>query len=238
MPFMALARRESPTSAGTRERLIATAERLFAEHGMSVSNRQVGEAAGQSNNSVVGYHFGAKADLVLAIVRSHAPDIERRRTELLAALRPSSARPGREAPSDLAAWLEVVVRPLTDHLDALGNPTWYARFVAQATSDPVFGPLLHEETLAAPSMRTPFEGVSRILRDMPKEVLAERSDMTRYIVVHTCAERERALHLSIPTPRATWADAARGMVDALVGLWQAPVRTTRAKHVRSTKKAT
>ena len=215
-PPKALAVSASPMRPeATRERLIATAERLFAEHGMSVSSRQIAEAAGQGNNSVVGYHFGTKADLALTIVRSHAPDIEQRRLKLLAAMTDRT---------DLGAWLEVVVRPITDHLEALGSPSWYARFVAQATSMPALRPLLEDEALAAETMRAPFKAVRRSVRGLPKRVFVERSDMTRHIVVYTCAERERALHLGLPTPRASWADAADGMVDALVGLWKAPVR--------------
>jgi AcrR family transcriptional regulator len=228
-----MAAKDALATAGTRERLIAAAERLFAEHGMSVSNRQIGEAAGQGNNSVVSYHFGTKADLALAIVRSHAPDIEKRRLERLARL---------AVPVDLGAWLRIVVEPITEHLDALGPPTWYARFVAQASSNPVLGPLLYDETLAAPSMRAPFESVQQLLRGLPNEVFEERTNMTRYIVVNTCAERERALDLGIATPRATWADAASGIVDALVGLWEAPVgrtptkRDIRTRRVRATEK--
>ncbi len=215
-PRKALAFSASPVrTEATRERLIATAERLFAEQGMSVSNRQIADAAGQGNNSVVGYHFGTKADLALAIVRSHAPDIERRRSKLLAA---------KTDRSELGPWLEVVVRPITEHLEALGSPSWYARFVAQAIWMPALRPLLEDEALAAETMRAPFKAVSRMLRGLPKGVFRERSDMTRHIVVYTCAERERALHLGLPTPRASWADAADGMVDALVGLWKAPVR--------------
>lgn len=210
--------RPDATAAGTRERLILAAERLIAEQGMSVSNRQIGEAAGQANNSVVGYHFGTKTELVLAIVRHHAIDIERRRSEQLAAL---------PAGPDLAAWLGVVVRPITDHIASLGTPSFYARFVAQATASPAFGELLRDETLAAASMQAPFERVSALLGELPREVYEERTDMTRFLVVQGCAERERALHLKLPTPRASWVEAGQGIVDALVGLWQAPVRSTR-----------
>ena len=47
--------------------------------------------------------------------------------------------------------------------------------------------------------------------------------MARELILHTCAERERALAEGAPTPRATWQDAGSGLVDALVGLWLAPV---------------
>ena len=68
----------------TREAILTVAERMFAEHGViAVSNRQVSEAAGQGNNTAVGYHFGTKADLVRAIVRRHAAPIEELRREMV-----------------------------------------------------------------------------------------------------------------------------------------------------------
>jgi AcrR family transcriptional regulator len=207
----------------TRERIITTAERLFAEQGVSVSNRQIGEAAGQANNSVVGYHFGTKADLVLAVVRRHAPDIEQRRAAMLEGL----ARP-----RDLGGWLECVVKPITDHLDSLGTPSWYARFLAQTATDPALRRVVFDETIASPSMHATIEGVIRLLPVLPPKIHEERGDMTRHIIVHTCAERERALQASTPTPHETWDDAAFGMVDALLGLWRAPVRSKRPRKAR------
>src|ERR1044071_2247741 len=69
----------------TREAILTVAERMFAEHGVfAVSNRQVSEAAGQGNNTAVGYHFGTKADLVRAIARRHSAPIEELRQRLLA----------------------------------------------------------------------------------------------------------------------------------------------------------
>lgn len=226
-PVVTRARRvDVRPSPGTRELLITTAERLFAEQGISASNRQIGEAAGQANNSVVGYHFGTKTDLVVAIIRRHAPDIELRRAAILDAFEPSR---------DLGDWLTCVVKPITDHLDSLGSPTWYARFLAQAATDPVLRQVAFDETVASPSMRATIEGLSRVLPVLPPEVFAERGDMTRHVITHTCAERERALQARTPTPRATWDDAAAGMVDALIGLWGAPVRRAKTRRPRGTQ---
>src|SRR5690606_42140108 len=56
----------------TREAILSTAERLFAEQGIyNVSNRQISEAAGQGNNAAVHYHFGTKHDLIAALVERH-----------------------------------------------------------------------------------------------------------------------------------------------------------------------
>lgn len=198
----------------TRELIVATAERLFAEQGVAaVSNRQVSEAGGQANNSAVAYHFGTKGDLVLAVVRRHAPAIEQRRAERLTALRGSQ---------ELRDWLDCLVRPLTEHLDSLGSPSYYARFIAQATTDPTYRQLVIDETGTSASMQETIEGLTRLLPVLPAEVRAERSEMSRHLIVHLCAERERALQVGAATPRATWEAAAVGLVDALVGLWRAP----------------
>src|SRR5512133_2009863 len=115
-------------SSETRELILITAERLFAEQGVeTVSNRQVSEAAGQSNNFAVGYHFGTKEDLVLAIVRRHSELVERRRQDMLAEVAGST---------DLRDWVSCLVRPMTEHLASLGSPSWYARFIAQVMTNP------------------------------------------------------------------------------------------------------
>ncbi|XVQ90434.1 TetR/AcrR family transcriptional regulator [Microbispora siamensis] len=197
----------------TRERILSAAERLFAEHGVfAVSNRQVSEAAGQGNNAAVGYHFGTKADLVRAIARRHAEPVDRIREQMLAGIGDSA---------DVRDWVACLVRPVTEHLAAQGNPTWYARFIAQVVTDPSLRAVVAEETHA--SLRQAMDGFIRCLPELPAEVRAERSDMARQLITHVCAERERALAEGAPTPRSSWHDTATGLIDALVGLWLAPV---------------
>jgi AcrR family transcriptional regulator len=201
--------------SATRELILTAAERLFAERGVNaVSNRQVSEAAGQGNNTAVGYHFGTKADLVRAIVRKHATRIEEIRARLLAGIGDSS---------DVRDWVDCLVRPIAEHLGALDGPTWYARFCAQIVTDPALHQILVEESLASPTLRQIIDGLTRCLPELPPEVRAERAEMARHLIVHMPAERERAIAENRATPRANWDDAATGLADALVGLWLAPI---------------
>lgn len=210
---------DNPTRAerahATRELILTAAERLFAEHGvLAVSNRQVSEAAGQGNNTAVGYHFGTKADLVRAIARKHLAQVEEIRQRMVSELGDS---PG------IRDWLSCLVRPVTEHLDAVGSPTWFARFGAQVMTDPTLRPIIIEETRSSPSQVRILVELNACLADLPDDVRAERHDMARQLLVHMIAERERALADNTPTPRASWHDTATGLVDALVGLWRAPV---------------
>jgi AcrR family transcriptional regulator len=199
----------------TREAILAAAERLFAEHGVfAVSNRQVSEAAGQGNNAAVGYHFGTKTDLVRAIIRKHTEGIEQLRRQFVADTGDST---------EVRDWVACLVRPSSHYLAALGNPTWFGRFSAQIMTDPVLSQVMAEESLNSPGLVQTIDRLNQCLPDLPAEVRIERADMARQLMVHMVAERERALAEGTPTPRASWQDAATGLIDAITGLWLAPV---------------
>jgi AcrR family transcriptional regulator len=205
-------------ASATREVILATAERLFAEHGVfAISNRQVSEAAGQGNNAAVGYHFGTKTDLVRAILVRHTGQIERLREQMLAEI---------SDPSDVREWVACLVLPTTRHFEELGNPTWFARFVAQCMTDPGLREIVISESLTSETLRRIRDGLDARLSDLPEEVRLERGDMARQLMVHMTAERERAVAEGTDTPRASWHDAGIGLIDAIVGMWKAPVTKT------------
>jgi hypothetical protein len=76
--------------------------------------------------------------------------------------------------------------------------------------------------VATPSMRRTLDGMFGLLPGLPEEVRQERGDMSRLLVVHVPAERERALQEGGPTARPTWEATAVGLIDAVVGVWLAP----------------
>lgn len=212
-------------STPTREAILAAAERLFAEHGVfAVSNRQVSEAAGQGNNAAVGYHFGTKTDLVRAIEQKHRLPIERLREELVTELLKSGES------TDMRDWVACLVCPLTEHLAALGNPTWYARFAAQAMADPAYHHIVVKDALSSASLVQVIDGINRCLPELPAEVRAERNVMARNLLMHTCADRERSLVAGASV--TGWRTAGTGLIDAIVGLWLAPVTSDSGRSRR------
>jgi AcrR family transcriptional regulator len=201
--------------SSTQEAILKAAERLYAEHGVfAVSNRQVSEAAGQGNNAAVGYHFGTKTDLVRAIEHKHRGPIVELREQMVAQVVDST---------ELRDWVGCLVRPLTDHLAALGNPTWYARFAAQVMADPAYHNIVVRDALSSASLVQVIDGMTNCLPDLPADVRAERNIMARNLLMHSCADRERGLAQGANVPRASWSAAASGLIDAIVGLWRAPV---------------
>lgn len=231
------ARARTDRNAATRERILDAAERLFAENGLvAVSNRSIAEAAGQGNTAVVGYHFGAKTDLVRALARRHSEPIERARGAMVDRVAGASAATGGAGASAATGgdgaegtvrdWVRCLVLPHTEHLATLGSPTWFARFAAQVMTDPVMREIMTEEALTSPALRRTVLGLDACLPTLPPRARRERDDGGRLLLVHMLAERERALADGTVTTRETWAETAEGLVDMLVGVWTAPVTKT------------
>jgi len=136
-------------------RIVVTAERLFALHGIDgVSLRQIAAEAGSGNNSAVHYHFGSKDALIVAIFEHRLPQLNSER-RLLAM---------RATPNDLRSRLEAHYLPLF-HLAEQGD-NLYASFVEQ---------LERQQKIAT----TPIVG----LRGLPDEARSEHEGFRRDLEV-------------------------------------------------------
>ena len=202
-------------TASTRELILDTAERLFAEQGIAAtSNRRIAEAAGQGNNWVAGYHFGSKNDLVRAITRRFTTEVERSRVRMLSGLDDS---PG------LRDLLACLVLPWTERFAALGPRSYFARMCAQAMNDPGLRPIVKEEATQSDSLWQAMNALDKYFPSRADLTTELRSDLMQHLIVFVCAEREGALAAGRPTVRPTWADEAAGLIDALQGIITAPV---------------
>ena len=111
-------------ATATREQLLREAERLFATRGVyRATVREIVEAAGQRNVSALSYHFGAREDVLQAILARHGEPLDEQRGELL------TDPIADMATRDLVAALLI---PLARHM-ATEDGRWYLRIVAQLT---------------------------------------------------------------------------------------------------------
>ncbi|ADP81800.1 TetR family transcriptional regulator [Pseudofrankia inefficax] len=148
---------DDPAAAGqrsreARERLLLTAEQLYAEQGIAaVSLRQICRAAGNGNNNAVQYHFGDERGLFEAIIAHRVPRLDRRRAELLAAARAAGLD------QSVRGLVDVLFRPLAEEARRLDSS--YVGFLGRFVSAPPdrhpwfaggepAGPVGHEVSLA------------------------------------------------------------------------------------------
>ena len=90
-------------------------------------------------------------------------------------------------------------------------------------ADPAYHKIVVKDALGSPSLVQVVEGITRCLPDLPMAVVTERNIMARNLMMHTCADRERALRRGRRCPEPVWTAVASGLIDAIVGLWLAPV---------------
>jgi len=108
----------SEDEEGTRERILRTGERLFAERGFNgVSVRELAAAA-QVNIASIGYHFDSKEGLLSEVYRRHCePLIEERLRGLEAAAR-------LRGKARVAAIIEAFIRPALAQVEVEDGATF------------------------------------------------------------------------------------------------------------------
>ena len=200
----------------SRDRLILTAERLFAERGIDgVSLRELNQAAGQKNVSGLQYHFGTKADLMAAVFAHRMPEIEARRQAMLAEMKKAGGM------SDLRPVLAAMVLPFAEQLDSGRNERAYVRFVAQLFSHPS----IREFDLSSAGYRETYRVARRLLSaEFPAKLVRQRLGLQVGHFVHALADLEGRVvrHGRPATPRRIQF-FVNDLLDTAIGALKAPM---------------
>lgn len=167
-------RREERSSA---QRITAAAEVLFGQVGLKgVSLRQIGVAAGSSNNYAVQYHFGDAEGLVRAILVQRMAQVDRLQQTRLEALDPEIGAHG------VRALLDVFLRPLLEIRDEAGEQV-YARFIIALLNSPEGPRYFREMFHAAPAAARLQDLLRAAIPDAPTPLLAERLRLAALMVL-------------------------------------------------------
>ena len=201
-------------ASDTRERLLRSAEHVFARSGIDAPIREIHVHAGQRNASAVQYHFGSKQELVREIIARHAlTDAER--AEIQADLRSR-----RDDPRSL---VDAIVRRMVGSL--------------HDERDRDFVRIAFQLLVRSPVRRDVTEGVDRpdlisfdaeldMLRSavphLPERVLTERAVAGVTFVTQQVAERARVIDDEPGDPILDEQDFVANLVDMTAGLLTAP----------------
>ena len=204
-------------SEPTRRRLIATAERLFAERGIgAVSIREINVAAGQHNASALHYHFGSREGLLQAVLSQHVAAIRDRRLALLAELRADGV-------PDLRTAARVLVEPPAEPLQAGPSGRAFLRILPQVLTDPTIGgDLVH--VLFDQARQDGYKLLTPYLSWLPTPMLRERIDIAQLQATHAVAARAHVTDQSGTVPSAaSHALFVATLCDMFVGSVTGPV---------------
>jgi AcrR family transcriptional regulator len=220
-----VAERGNVSGRATRNVLIHTAERLFAERGIgAVSLREIGVAAGQRNKAVTQYHFGTRQDLIDAIYVYRSERINQRRLELLESLERERLT------GDLEAVLTAV---LTPHAESIADrDDHFVEFLARVLTDEARISIIGGDEVGA--VEANLDGYRR-LRALARRCVANVSDARfeqRYDrvfswAIHSLAEFSRSAGAS-PTKQEV-KRLLGDLVTMLANALRAPVRTRNSR---------
>lgn len=193
----------------TRIRLVEAAERLFARRGYDgVTLADIRKAAGQYNSSVIGYYFGTKEGLLLAVFTHRIPSVDSERTALLAEL---SAGSGRLSTRD-ALW--AIVKPLAGTIGR--NNHFVALLDRLMRSDRFSSHLPQAHPAAGETGRDADLALRASIGHLPDDIGSERLDLVYASILGRLAHYDRR---GLP-PKRTELTA---LVDAWEALLLAPV---------------
>jgi AcrR family transcriptional regulator len=198
-------RRRHAAGEATRELLMVTAERLIAMNGVEgVSLREIQAAAGQSNSSVISYHFGSQENLVRAVLEFRYRKINARRAELLQQARDR----GVSGDPREAVWL--IVRPLIESIDA---GEMFVPFLARVSGNPrVFA--RYRPWQADASVNVLQEMVPGLLAHMPPRARRGREVQLYNSVLSLLAELARDRQRTSEAELSNYVDGWVGMLTA------------------------
>jgi len=169
-----------PRALATMDKLLDSAERLFAQQGvLTASVRDITTMAGQRNASAMHYHFGDREGLVAAVLARHGTRVAHDRTQLIAEL---------GSDTHVASLVRVVVEPLANRLlDEAGCR--YLLILEQCLTIPG---LAAPATLHDESMNGLRETLQKPLTWIPAHVLGRRFEFVIAALLGALAVRARA----------------------------------------------
>lgn len=203
------ARRRNSSGESTRVMLMEVAERLFATRGIeAVTLREIQEAAGQSNTSVIRYHFGSRDGLIRALIAYRQHTLGTDRQQMLETMREE----GKEADPRAVVWL--LVRPLANSIKA---GEMFVAFLARLSEDPRarsdYWPEHLEDEWTQDKLEELVDGA---LQDLPERIRRGRTFQLYISLINVLAAAARSGH-------GMGEAQLHNYVDAWVGMLTAPV---------------
>ena len=215
----------------TKQIILLTAERLFAEFGIdAVSIRQISKAAGQRNNYALQYHYGDRDTLINEILTLRAVPINQRRLAMLADIEENNRT------DNIAALAHAFVWPLAEHI-ILNKDSYYLRFLLHLYYYRQGNGLFYN---FAPALRTGFNKVVRYIRlclvNLPTEIMDARLSLIGAQLINAMALWEENIMQNSDNREAELNLLAANLEDVFVGSLQAPMSEQTRKQLVNAKK--
>lgn len=206
---------DTSVGAGTRERLMQAAERLYAERGVdAVSIRDITNDAG-ANSAAIHYHFGSKAGLITAILDWRAAAVAARRAAWMAPIEAADEPTLREV-------IEAFVVPTAElAADTEDGGQFHIGFIAAVLANPSYMAFVIEAF--EPTTDRWVDALVRVTPHLTPDVRELRLALAKDMVNRVIGQPDGPVRAWIAI-RAPGADGplTERLIDFLVGAFTAP----------------
>jgi AcrR family transcriptional regulator len=176
--------RRNARGEATRDLILVTAERLFAERGIAaVPLSEIGIAAGQRNSVAVQYHFGDRETLVREVAAHRAAFVDHVHAELVAELLATGKPPAARE------HVRSFVVPLAGNVS---EDNHYLPFLSRYMIERG-GYVGLEATVSSGTAAALHDLLRRGLSDLPERVIDHRWEIVMTTAVHSLARYQVAL---------------------------------------------
>jgi len=207
----------------TKDKILDTAERLFARHGVEgTSLRAITKEAGV-NLAAVNYHFQSKEALIHAVIARRVDPINEKRNALLDTVDPTG-----EGPLPIEAVLHAFLGPM---FEAAGAGEFAPMIGRLFTESPALSEQVFRKHLAQVAERF-FRAFHRALPELPIVELMWRMHFMLGAVTHTMSG-SRTLHLlsnGLCDPKDI-EGTTRRLMTFLLGGFQSPAAVAEEVHL-------
>lgn len=192
----------------TKQKILDTAERLFAEQGYAATSLRQVIAEAEVNVAAVHYHFGSKEELLDAVVNRKAGPVTVSRMERLGRVEASASLP------DVEQVLEAFLMPTAEMAEH--NPT-FVRLMGRMVSDGMM-PRIVEKHFQESAMRF-IAALMRALPHLQREELMWRVHFMIGAMAHTLTGQP-VMHMVDPS--TDFPTRVRRLVRFLGAAFRAP----------------
>jgi AcrR family transcriptional regulator len=220
----------SAATQQTRNKILLTAEKLFAERGIDqTSIRLINQMAGQRNSSATQYHFGSKPGVIAALFDYRMEPINERRLQMLTELE------ARRQTDDLRSMVEIIVHPLAEHLNKHSEAYYYIPVVAQVIGHPGYHDIARTRRIHGTGLQRLIKMMKVMLPALPNELFMQRFGMALRQVFNELNDYQRMYLLRPRNARPEMALFISTLIDVVTAQLTAPVSQQTRRELETSR---
>ncbi len=173
----------SPTQGDTKQRILDSAEYLFAQNGYRGTSLRAITGKADVNLAAVNYHYGSKDGLLEEVIKRRLLPLNRTRMQRIDAVRQKARERGNKP--DIRAVLMAFIEPTLLFKESTPEAGTFVTFIGRSMTDPDDTVRRVFQRFIMPLFQILFETTCEALPRLPRDIVLWRLHFTLGSLFHT-----------------------------------------------------